>query len=387
MIQGVNASDYGEDSESLGQFVDDFTDMDNISANENVIRNETLDCMELNQTSVSLVVKSPIQIREHDRSVSYTPFMTYSKGTDYIQCISTTTSLGYSWIFLHFDTEWINGKYIRLKWYHSGYSMAYARLYDGNYSRKSLTTFPPNANAVFDGNGYLGDIATVDDSTDTDDCLIDSSGASLNTVTLMIFISDAWTSQALTYRLYWIEVNEAGGGSENLLKWDMGKSGTALTMETSGTYNDWGRVDGGDIEDYESGGYALEGYFYTTELLENINGNSLTLLTNSTLNDGNIKLQLSKDNSTWVNHNNQTGYDYLVSGYEALDLRDLNFNTIYMRYNFTRGGLILTPRLFQIRLISTEGVSSEGAQDSDAPWIAIAIILMLIAFLLFGGKP
>ena len=44
----VLADGYGEENESLGQFVDDYENDDNVSFSINVINNQTLDCMELN---------------------------------------------------------------------------------------------------------------------------------------------------------------------------------------------------------------------------------------------------------------------------------------------------------------------------------------------------
>ncbi|GAH37116.1 unnamed protein product, partial [marine sediment metagenome] len=69
------------------------------------------------------------------------------------------------------------------------------------------------------------------------------------------------------------------------------------------------------------GRYEADGYFYTIEVVSDIRSLSI-LMTNSTLDAGDISVQFSDDNITWVDHNNQPGQDYLIDGYESLDLRD-----------------------------------------------------------------
>lgn len=336
---------------AVTQFVDDYENEDNIAIKSNIVRNSTLDAMQLNYTSGSVVIEAPFQIREHDRSAYY-PIMVYSKTATYLQCASGTTSLGYSWWFVVCDTSWLHGKWFRVYWYDTGYSYQRVRLYDGSYNRSSMVDFPNNAGILLKGNGFLGDVCTVDNALETDDVQLDTSGASLDQVTLFFLLSDSWTAQVMTLRVYWFEINEGSGGSGNIFSWDFSTAGTTLTMEQTGTYNDYGRLDGGDIDDIISGGYEEEGYLYTTEVLSGISGRSTVLLTNSTLNNGEISVAFSSDNSTWVNHNNESGYETLAGGYESFDLRDLNFTTLYMRYNFSRGGLQLTPYLYQVRVIT-----------------------------------
>jgi len=50
---GIDASNgYGEDSPSLGQLVDDYENANNVSVAYQVINNVSLDCMELNYSSL-----------------------------------------------------------------------------------------------------------------------------------------------------------------------------------------------------------------------------------------------------------------------------------------------------------------------------------------------
>lgn len=128
--------------------------------------------------------------------------------------------------------------------------------------------------------------------------------------------------------------------------------------------------------------YERKGYFYTTQIINDVNGSFLILLTNSTLDKGIIKVQFSNDNSTWLNHNNQTGYDYLIEGFESIDLRDLNFSNIYLKFNFKREGKNKTPRLYQIRLISKELELPKAISVNYYSWIIFLIVIGLM--LLYG---
>lgn len=110
--------------------------------------------------------------------------------------------------------------------------------------------------------------------------------------------------------------------------------------------------------------YELEGCFYTTNILSNISSLSI-LMTNTTLDSGIINVQFSDDNFTWVNHNNQNGYDTLIEGFDSIDLKNLNFSKLYIRFNFTRGGFFKTPRLYQIQIIYETGfIQSEDIGEN-----------------------
>jgi len=349
---------------AMTEFVDNYQNESYIAIKDNMVRNSTYDAMELNYTMGVSVLSAPLQVREHDRSAYY-PIMVYSLQATYLYVTSGTTSLGYSWWFFSVDRDWINDKYLRWRWAHSGYSQAHLQIYDGEYNRSSMVDFPNNAGILLKGNGFLGTLDTVSGTTETSDFQIDVSGGSEEKVTIFFLLSDSWTAQSMTLRLYWFEINEESGGSGPIMSWDMSTAGTTLTMEQTGTYNDYGRVDGGDIEDVYTGGYESEGFFYTTEVLNGISGSSQVLLTNSTLNGGTLSVAFSSDNETWVDHNNETGYDSLLGGFESFDLRDLDFTTMYMRYNFTRGGVDLTPRLYQIRLITIPDDVVDNYENED----------------------
>lgn len=118
--------------------------------------------------------------------------------------------------------------------------------------------------------------------------------------------------------------------------------------------------------------YLTNGYFYTKEVLSILNGSSIMLLTNYSSNTGLITVEFSPNNSTWKNHNNQFGSDTLVSGYEAIDLRDLNYKTLYMRFNYTRGDINRTPRLYQIRVVVDSDIT---INDDYAALLIVGLIM------------
>lgn len=395
IIQGVNASDYGEDSESLGQFVDDYGNSNYVSSSYQVINNLTLECMELNYSAGTIYSDDRFQLREHKCYASYTPVFSYSiADTISVYQSSTNPSLGHSYQFVVIKNSYLDGKYLRYRWrqYCSqdspGVVVAYSWIYDGAYDRSNNTHFPDGSAIITFGNGLLQTLGSTPQDWgwsdwETEDHLVDVSGGSEENVTILFRLHDAWGSQNTGLQIDWIEINDGAGGTDNLYTFDF-ETATNIVMENTGTAQDYGYVNNSGLP-IEFGGYGT-GYFNTTDYLDDLKGKSLVWLTNATIPEGtSLTIEFSSDGgSSWVNDQGVAGYNSLNGGFEALDLRDLNYADLTTRYNFT-GTNTLTPRLYQSRLITTEG---EGGiiQESDTPWIAIAIILMMIAFLLFGGK-
>lgn len=374
---------YGEANNNLGQFTDSFENDDNVSYAYQIINNVTLECIELNHTTMSnlTVVYAPIQLREHKYYASYNPNVIFTKVSDYVDATSSTAGLGQANMFIVANREWLDGKYLRWKWRHIHYSTAYTRIYDGEYSRDSEVDFPYGSEMISKGNGLLQILGSLTDtgSSATTDTLIDVSGGSEDNVTIFVLHSDGWSSQTLETIIYWFEINEGAGGADNLLKWDVNTAGTSLTMEQTGTYKDYGRVDGGDIEDYEItiGGYYTEGYFNTTDYFDYVNGSSLVCMVNSSIpSDTTLKIQFSNDGINWFDNNGISGSNLLLEGFYSLDLRDLNYTNIISRYNFT-GTPTLTPRLYQSRLVTTNGGVSAPSEDY-AGLLIIGLIIGLI---------
>ncbi len=140
------------------------------------------------------------------------------------------------------------------------------------------------------------------------------------------------------------------------------------------------------IEENLTGGYIQIGIFYTKDILNYVNGSSIVLLTNSTIPENDeIKIQFSPNNSSWYSHNEiLLGYDNLVEGFESIDLRDLNYSSnLYMRFNFSDGGSDSTPRLYQLRLITSanETISENGEPDES---YSALLIVGLVTGLVIG---
>jgi len=135
-------------------------------------------------------------------------------------------------------------------------------------------------------------------------------------------------------------------------------------------------------------GYS-DGEYYTEEMLEGDTG--LVLMYNVSIpEDTGITIEFAEDNSTWVNHNGQAGYDTLIAGFESLDLRDLNTTSLYMRLNMTTTDIERTPRVHQLSLVTiADVILGEGDTiimgASGIFWIILIIIVPIVAYVLKKG--
>lgn len=375
---------------ALSEFTDDYENENYVASKTNVVRNAVLDAMELYYTALTVMTDSVIQVREHNiySNPSYNPVWTFSKIDvgENLRQYSNDASMGAGYIMLVVDRNFIDGKYLRFNWEGRNEFSKTAQkvfLYDGGYDRSNNIHFPNGANKLLMGNGLIQTIASPLAGTTwtrTDDVLIDASGGVLDNVTIFWQLNDAWNTIWVRMDVNWIEVNTGAGGIGNLFTEQL--NGT-LTMELTGTLGDYGRVDS-DVLPYHSGGYT-SGNFYTTEVLSSINGSSIVLLTNSTL-DGEITVEFSSDNNTWLDHNGVVGSDNLIAGNESIDIRDLSYDTLYMRYNFTSGSPSQTPRLYQIRVIASgecPGNGNGNGEGSGAIGFIVASFILIPIILIF----
>jgi len=365
LIYSATDEGYGEANENLGQFTDTFENEDYVMVSENVDRNSTYKCMELEYAGEFVYLMwEPIQLREHESTASGNPDYSFTKPSDdHFQIYSTLSSMGTGYAFFTVKASWINDKYIRVYWRdQSSWGTIQCWLLDGDYDRSSLVDFPSDSGMIYKGNGLLQTIRTLAVGvSETFDVQIDASEASLENCTIMFRVGDSWSGQSKNLDIFWIEINDDSGGSDNIVKWDITASET-LTMEQTSTKMDYGRVHGGSIQDYSFGGYESEGYFITEDYLNYTTGKCLSLLTNASISEGVIlKVQFSLDNSTWVDNKGNTGSTLIVDGFYAIDLRNLNYNDVYIMYNFT-GTVTSTPRLYQSRLITTEGIGNGNGE-------------------------
>lgn len=107
-----------------------------------------------------------------------------------------------------------------------------------------------------------------------------------------------------------------------------------------------GRTDGAQ-------GYAPTGYFTTTNFLAGISYNATVGLFNSSIPGGSINVEWSPDGMAW------TDLGLISTNTWAEDLRGFQSPDAILRFNFTRGSPLVTPRLYQVRLVH-EGPGGGG---------------------------
>lgn len=394
----------GEAHYYLGEFIDDYENEDNVSVKSQVIRNSTLDCMELNYTAGGI---EGTYIDEWDASDA-TGFHVSAMGTDG----------NFLWISNYGTDEvykfYMNGTYTGEHWNTLVQGGAVFGVCSDSSNIWTVDYLTDKLNKYTMGGVYVSQTSIAGQSGDSKGVATDGN---------FIWVIDSADSKVYKYTMaggYTTEwfptiaegANQYGITTDGTNIWTVNLANTNVSKYTmAGVYvSSWDHSgqsnssvygiasDGAFIwllqvspkvvfqYDAGGGGYANSGYFTTTELLSALNGTALVLLTNTTLNSGTLKVQFSDDNATWVDHNDVVGSDTIIGGNESIDLRDLDFATIYLRYNFTRGGAVLTPRLFQTRLISTEGTGlAVGVGGVNRPTILIVGGLITIVVAVFIG--
>ena len=189
-------------------------------------------------------------LREHKTGAG-SPDFTFSKPSGSVVRIeSTTASLYRGYCFFTCDRAWLNGKYLRFLWQWQGtYDsnvVCRALLFDGEYDRSSDVDFPSGTTMLLKGNGLLQTIANpaVRFTWATEDVLIDASGGSEDKCTVLFQVYDAWSAQSMYVDIDWIEVNTGSGGSGNLITETFD---SAVTMEVTGTFGDYGYISAGNL--------------------------------------------------------------------------------------------------------------------------------------------
>jgi len=391
LIYSATEEGYGEGNDNLGQFTDSFENDDNVTVMVNVINNVTLECMELYFTSATKVFFDPVSAREWDWYPAKDPRMAFSVGgNDYIQVSSDNLAQGRGVFFLTINREWLKDKYIRWSWqqYQStgtSRSLCYFELRDYEHDRTNDNDFPEGTYK-----GWLLEYKAITVSGAwsgwlTEDRLMDNLTLGIYTnCTAMFIMHDAWNSQNIKMQIDWIEINEGAGGTDNLITINF-EDATNLVMEQLGTQDDYGYVNNTGLP-FRSGGFAPNGYFITEDYLNYTTGNSLALLTNTSIpEDTLLTVEFSNDNITWALND----WEPMFGGLEAIDLRDLNYTDLYLRYNFT-GTVLKTPRLYQSRLVTTNGTGGVGGivyitTGINSSGILIVIFLLTIGSILVYG--
>lgn len=384
LVFGVPNEGYGEDSQALGQFVDTYENLDNVTVFVDLIRNSTLDAIEVDGIEYIEYIEAPFQLREHDRWDGYEPSTSWALGTS-LNAYTNTGPRGDSWMFFNMNAQWLQGKYVRLNWHTVGsYVNAdplYFRVYDGSYERSSATDFPEDNPMLLKGSGLLYQYREPNFNTWTTREFyidLDTWGHELDTVMVAIYLDDSYFNGYVRNYLAWFEVNSGSGGAGNIYTVDCEIASETLVSEVSGTDHDQSRLDDIGLP-LTGGGYYEGGYLITDNYLNYTTGSSLLLLTNTSISENvNITVQFSNDNSTWVDNEGNMGSTEVLNGFHAIDLRDLNYTDIHIMYNLS-ATLTETPILYQSRLVTTIGNVTGGNGDPVVGGgINSATIIMLI---------
>lgn len=361
MVGGIPNEGYGEDSQCLGQFVDTFTDLNNVSVNIDVVQNSTYNAMELNWTS------SLISLCQN--------FSTYI----HIDPDNKVTPDGY-------NISWINyerndaGRTIRdfgvnaienFNWY---FEFSLSNLDAGDADQRGIihVLVMDQVNAV----GWAPDHYTLIQivQVGSDDSIylwwMTTKDGTSNT--------QFGTVQMNVGTVYYINFFRNGVNKTLNIYTDAGMTNLVEHLSHHKAINDYRYVqvikniananDGFDDSDgymfelYNStkylGGYIANGYFTTIDYMSDkyANGTALTLMTNTSLPAlTSMTVQFSENNSTWVNKNGGAGGTTIDAGFESYDIRDLGYSVVYVMYNFSTTDDSVTPRLYQSRLITTIG--------------------------------
>jgi len=186
------------------------------------------------------------QLREHRAWAGYNSYITFTKPTSTVLRIDDNAA-GYmanGYFFKNYPRNYLNGKTIRITW--RGYwSYAptprdYARLevVDGSYTRSSMTDFPDFQGRTSKGAGlleYLYHNLTFGWVTETLGPL-DLSAGTEQWCSLFVLLTDYWEQQNPWIEIDTIEIMSGATVLETI------HFLSAVTMEQSGTYNDYGTV-------------------------------------------------------------------------------------------------------------------------------------------------
>lgn len=358
--------------------VDDYTDESGVAGKHQVVRNILYDAMELDD--------------KPDIISNFTEFTEIDPAPGKITIDSATKV---SWTQMSRNTE------RRIyKDYGVGYFVSFIHFFDltitdveagDENNRKIMTLYQLGNDNELENDAllcYIAQQATTDDSFNI--FLIQKDGG------VQQFI---WNSAYYGIGTYYITISR--NGNIYRIKIHSDEDRTTL-LEDSG--NQTGTVENyryliiskghqfvddpddhstGYIESFilEESAYFSSGHFYTTDLLAGIDYTGQAVLLNTTIPGGDtLTVEFSDDNSTWVLND----WEPIFGGYEAIDIRVLAYNTLYLRFNFTDGGADSTPRLLQVKIYHG-GPCPSLAEPDTTPYMAIAIILLLFG-LMIGSR-
>lgn len=380
---GHNPS-YGEDETYLGQVVDSYVNDTGVAVVAGTFHNETLDCMELNYTDLFLPV--------------YENISGYTEADDGTNDFSQTSTRN-SWTTLRRDADGYVYRDFGANYFGdfiANFTLYFSDLEAGDSSSQgTMTAFSigdvKGDTVALMGGSYIGitpmQIGATDDRFNfrwyqwtaggLDFGVIDNTPRDVG---INYYMTVSRTGTTIGFYVY---SNE--GRTVLIDSYVVSGDNTAYRYIQPG--NAWSSAtDPADhITGYleylwigETGGVGYdEGQYYTTEMVGG--DQALTLMYNASLPaNTSMTLELSSDNSTWVNHNNQSGYESLVDGMEAVDLRDLNTTSLYIRVNMTTSDSAYTPRMYQLRLVTVTTVEAGDTYLTGSIGIFLIVIVIIL---------
>lgn len=353
---------YGEDNSCLGQYVDDFENNNNFTVMSDTIVNTTLDCVELeyeisggNKVYENYSEYTEVDALNRITIVSDTQFQ-HDSYRDEDNRLYYDYSVNYFDDFEHWISIYMNSMEtlsIQIPWFLSDYTIK-EQSHFNNYPFIAIRVYRNSA-----GSGGTREIQIYEHDGTTS--YADKSNA-IN-LDVWYYLSIFKEDTNFTCAIYTDSNRTALFDTISLTLQSDYKFRYIISPNTKGQ-SGYHYLADADVKDLwigkMSSGYDLEGYCITTNCFDYCNGSSLVLLTNATLNSGTITVQFSNDNLTWVDHEGNAGSDLLIDGFYSLDLRDLNYTTLYRMYNFTTPANTNTPRLYQERVITTIGNCTGG---------------------------
>jgi len=376
----VNAANFGEDEDYLGQVIDDYENDDNVDGAVNIINNSTLDCMELNLTSGLL-------------TENYTTYTEHDVGADRII----------------FDDYWVE---------HDSYRNEITYLYK-EFTSKTFFEFETEFDVYisYEEQYAVGIPFMLSNFTGDERQHIDNSWG-------MLAFRFYRSTPPQDRRVMIIIRNSTGGFVDAEINYPIGQWLYITARQNSTHYAAWVYTDEAkttlwtyfeirhDPEYYDimygcngyrtaaaanhiiynvtklrifSGEfYEEDGYYYADDILDG--DPALTYLYNISIPENtNATIEFSTDNETWVDHNNVAGYDLLIAGYESLDLRDIYNETVYRRVNMSSNG-VYTPRLYQDRFVTVTSIIISGGGINSSTLIIVIFLSIIAISLVYGVK-
>jgi hypothetical protein len=342
----------------LDEFVDDYLNETHVQAIYQTRRNSTFNCMELNYSVGIGNVNFSDGWNEQDEENDIT---IYDYNITWVQMDRDTHShVDYDYGVDYWGDDWTHIFQFNINGYEAG---------DAN-NRNALNLYRINNDWQ-----NFAQLAIVQQGADDTQWTLQinqrNAGGNIFVSTYVSGVpnKDYWVNLTKTGANFRIQLYNNSAMTVAFREWDNTDIGLnvhyryiyfAMSPDSLNDPDDW---TSGYVKDFNYGNlpsYFADGYFYTDEVLSGLINNTICLLTNSSIPSGSITVEFSNDNATWRDHNGNVGSDTLIAGYESLDLRDLNYTALYMRYNYTRGLLQETPRIYQIRVIVSDPVSGGG---------------------------